>query len=130
MLFARFAHSAAPASAGRRAPAEGKGGMMLEAADAGSRDHATALRLALVEELQRRLAAENLHIPIIFITAHGDQEICEGTALLRKPFSQESLLGALRSALARPMTVVAGRVPANAIVSGPNCEVVGQRLKP
>jgi len=53
-------------------------------------------------ELQRRLAAENLHIPIIFITAHGDQEVCEGTALLRKPFSQEALLGALRSALALP----------------------------
>jgi len=53
-------------------------------------------------ELQRRLATENLHIPIILITAHGDQEVCEGTALLRKPFSQESLLGALHSALASP----------------------------
>ena len=56
-------------------------------------------------ELQRRLAAENVHTPIIFITAHGDQEICGevlsagATALLRKPFNQESLLGALRSAL-------------------------------
>jgi CheY-like chemotaxis protein len=59
-------------------------------------------------ELQRRLAAENVHTPIIFITAHGDQEVSAevlssgGTALLRKPFSQESLLGALRSALASP----------------------------
>jgi FixJ family two-component response regulator len=58
-------------------------------------------------ELQRRLAAENIHTPIIFITAHGDQEVSAetltvgATALLRKPFSQESLLGALRSALAR-----------------------------
>ena len=56
-------------------------------------------------ELQRRLAAENIHTPIIFITAHGDQEVFAevlptgATALLRKPFSQESLLGALRSAL-------------------------------
>jgi FixJ family two-component response regulator len=56
-------------------------------------------------ELQRRLAAENIHTPIIFITAHGDQEVFTevlptgATALLRKPFSQESLLGALRSAL-------------------------------
>ena len=56
-------------------------------------------------ELQRRLAAENIHTPIIFITAHGDQEVSGellssgATALLRKPFSQESLLGALRSAL-------------------------------
>jgi FixJ family two-component response regulator len=58
-------------------------------------------------ELQRRLAAENIHTPIIFITAHGDQEVSGKalstgtTALLRKPFSQESLLGALRSALAQ-----------------------------
>ena len=58
-------------------------------------------------ELQRRLAAENIHTPIIFITAHGDQELSAEvlttgvTALLRKPFSQESLLGTLRSALAQ-----------------------------
>ena len=56
-------------------------------------------------ELQRRLAADNVLMPIIFITAHGDQEVPAGvvgaraTALVRKPFSQESLLGALRSAL-------------------------------
>jgi len=59
-------------------------------------------------ELQRRLAAESVRIPIIFITAHGDQEVSAevlttgATALLRKPFSQESLLGALRSALVSP----------------------------
>jgi FixJ family two-component response regulator len=59
-------------------------------------------------ELQKRLAAEKLHVPIIFITAHGDQEVSAQvlttgvTALLRKPFSQESLLGALRSALVLP----------------------------
>jgi FixJ family two-component response regulator len=59
-------------------------------------------------ELQRRLAAENIHTPIIFITAHGGQEVSAevlstgATALLRKPFSQESILGALRSALALP----------------------------
>ena len=58
-------------------------------------------------ELQRRLAAGNIHTPIIFITAHGDQEpsaevlTTQAIALLRKPFGQESLLGALRSALAR-----------------------------
>lgn len=34
-----------------------------------------------------------------------------------------------RSALARPMTVVSGTVPANAIVSGPDCTVVGKRLQ-
>jgi FixJ family two-component response regulator len=58
-------------------------------------------------ELQRRLATENIRTPIIFITAHGDQEVSRKvltpgiTALLRKPFSQEALLGALRSALAQ-----------------------------
>ena len=56
-------------------------------------------------ELKRRLAAERILTPIIFITAHGDQDVCAETlatgseSLLRKPFTQESLLGALRSAL-------------------------------
>ena len=59
-------------------------------------------------ELQRRLAADNVLTPIIFITAHGDHEVpagvvgARGAALLRKPFSQESLLAALRSALTLP----------------------------
>ena len=57
-------------------------------------------------ELQRRLAAENIHTPIIFITAQGEQEVSAeylsggAVAVLRKPFPQQSLLGALRSALA------------------------------
>lgn len=33
-----------------------------------------------------------------------------------------------QSALARPTTVLSGKIPANAIVSGPNCEVVGTRF--
>jgi putative colanic acid biosynthesis acetyltransferase WcaF len=33
-----------------------------------------------------------------------------------------------RSALARPMTVVSGEVPANAVVGGPNCEVLDTRF--
>ena len=59
-------------------------------------------------ELQRRLTAEKIHTPVIFITADGGPEVSAealitgATVLLRKPFSQESLLGALRSALARP----------------------------
>jgi len=59
-------------------------------------------------ELKRRLLVENIRTPIIFITAHGDQEVSTeiltpgASVLLRKPFSQESLLGALRSALAPP----------------------------
>jgi FixJ family two-component response regulator len=59
-------------------------------------------------ELQRRLAAENIHTPIIFITANGGLEVSTealsggAVAWLHKPFAQESLLGALRSALAEP----------------------------
>jgi FixJ family two-component response regulator len=58
-------------------------------------------------ELQRRLADENVRTPIIFITANGEQEVSAllrggAVAVLRKPFKQESLLGALRSALAEP----------------------------
>ena len=59
-------------------------------------------------ELQRRLAAENIHPPIIFITANGELEVSAealsggAVACLHKPFAQESLLGALRSALAEP----------------------------
>jgi putative colanic acid biosynthesis acetyltransferase WcaF len=33
-----------------------------------------------------------------------------------------------RSALARPMTVISGAVAANAVVAGPNCEVIGSRF--
>ena len=59
-------------------------------------------------ELQRRLAAEDVRTPIIFITANGEQEVSAAVmtggavAVLRKPFNQESLLGALRLALAQP----------------------------
>jgi FixJ family two-component response regulator len=58
-------------------------------------------------ELQRRLAAENVRTPIIFVTANGEQEISSAlrggaVAVLRKPFKQESLLGALRLALGEP----------------------------
>ena len=58
-------------------------------------------------ELQRRLAAGNNRTPIIFITANeGRDNSAEAlrlgaVAFLRKPFSQESLLEALRTALAR-----------------------------
>ena len=56
-------------------------------------------------ELQRQLLSENNRTPIIFITANGDQDISAealrrgAVALLRKPFDQDSLLGALRSAM-------------------------------
>ncbi|MCK6079048.1 acetyltransferase [Microbacterium sp. EYE_5] len=34
-----------------------------------------------------------------------------------------------RSVLARPLTVVQGRIPDNVIVSGPDCKIVGSRFK-
>ena len=57
-------------------------------------------------ELQRQLAAGNHRIPIIFITAYESDDVCiqalqaGATWCLGKPFSQESLFQAVRSALA------------------------------
>jgi FixJ family two-component response regulator len=59
-------------------------------------------------ELQHRLSEAGHRIPIIFITAHADDEqerrAMEAGAIrfLYKPFSQESLLQAVRSALGEP----------------------------
>ena len=59
-------------------------------------------------ELQRRLVAKADKTPIIFVTAHGGSEISAealrlgAAAFLAKPFSQESLLDAVRAALAKP----------------------------
>jgi CheY-like chemotaxis protein len=56
-------------------------------------------------ELQRQLAAAGSRIPIIFITAHGDEEaraqaLAAGAVdFLRKPFSEEALLGAVQATL-------------------------------
>jgi FixJ family two-component response regulator len=58
-------------------------------------------------ELQRRLVAADDHTPIVFITAHEETNASAealrhgAVAFLRKPFSQESLLEAVRTALAR-----------------------------
>lgn len=58
-------------------------------------------------ELQRRLVAAADHTPIIFITAHGEAGLSGealrrgAAAFLRKPFSQESLLDAVRSVFAK-----------------------------
>jgi len=56
-------------------------------------------------ELQRQLATNHLAIPVIFITAHGDEEArlraLNGGAVeyLLKPFSEEALLTAIDTAL-------------------------------
>jgi FixJ family two-component response regulator len=56
-------------------------------------------------ELQRQLTAANCHIPLIFITAHGDAEMharalrAGAVAFLDKPFSDEVLLRAVHAAL-------------------------------
>ena len=56
-------------------------------------------------ELQRRLVASQCRIPVIFISAHGDEEVRaralrEGAVdFLIKPFSEEALLNAIQSAL-------------------------------
>ena len=56
-------------------------------------------------ELQQQLAGSHSRVPIIFVSAHDDQEAREkalragAVAFLDKPFSDEALLTAVRSAL-------------------------------
>ena len=56
-------------------------------------------------DLQRELARRGSTVPIVFITAYGDEEIrprvlSEGAVdCLLKPFSEEALLRAIRSAI-------------------------------
>jgi FixJ family two-component response regulator len=56
-------------------------------------------------ELQLRLAAASHPIPIIFVTAYGDENTraraLRGGAVsfLTKPFSEDALLGAVQSAI-------------------------------
>jgi FixJ family two-component response regulator len=56
-------------------------------------------------ELQRRLVASHYVIPVIFITAHGDETARShamrdgAVAYLLKPFSEEALLNAIHTAL-------------------------------
>ena len=61
-------------------------------------------------DLQRQLGEANIHIPIIFITAHGNipmsvQAIKAGAVgFLTKPFRGEELLAAIRQAIERDVT--------------------------
>ena len=58
-------------------------------------------------ELQSRLVASYPEMPVIFITAHGDEELrsraLRGGAVdfLLKPFSEEALLTAVQAALSQ-----------------------------
>src|SRR6266851_4110313 len=60
-------------------------------------------------ELQRRLVKGDRNIPIIFITAHGDEaaqsQALQGGAVdyLFKPFSEQALLNAINAALGLEM---------------------------
>ena len=56
-------------------------------------------------ELQRRLEVGQYEIPVIFITAHGDEDLRQRALIagavdyLLKPFSEEALLSAVQAAL-------------------------------
>jgi FixJ family two-component response regulator len=56
-------------------------------------------------ELQARLNAERCRIPIIFITAHGDEKMrmqalrAGAVEFMAKPFNDEALLAGVRAAL-------------------------------
>lgn len=59
-------------------------------------------------ELQRRLAALQNPVPIVFITAHDSDEVraqaldAGAAGFLRKPFTEQELLNAIGTALANP----------------------------
>lgn len=59
-------------------------------------------------ELQRELITRRLEIPVIFITAHGDQKVRSrlvqqgAVDCLFKPFTEAALLSALNAALRKP----------------------------
>ena len=58
-------------------------------------------------DCQRELAVRNIHIPIVFITGHGDIPMCVramkagAVEFLTKPFRDQDLLDAIRIALER-----------------------------
>jgi len=67
-------------------------------------------------ELQQRIAGARTHMPIIFITGHGDVPMtvramkAGAVEFLTKPFGDEVLLGAIREALERSHAVLDSEV--------------------
>src|SRR3989442_7005659 len=63
-------------------------------------------------DLQKRIAPDRIDMPIIFITGHGDVPMtvramkAGAVEFLTKPFGDEVLLGAIRSALERSHTAL------------------------
>jgi FixJ family two-component response regulator len=74
-------------------------------------------------ELQKRLAVEQPDMPIIFVTAHGDvpksvQAIKAGAVeFLTKPFSDSTLLSAIRGAIKRSKALVDSHAELQALKS-------------
>src|ERR1700737_2052156 len=66
-------------------------------------------------EFQHSLAEANIHIPIIFITGHGDIPMsvramkAGAVEFLAKPFRGQELLGAIQEAIARDRIACSGR---------------------
>ncbi|HEV2752177.1 MAG TPA: response regulator [Gemmatimonadales bacterium] len=64
-------------------------------------------------ELQEQIGAERLHLPIIFITGHGDVPMtvramkAGAIEFLTKPYSREVLLSAIRQAIGRSRAALA-----------------------
>jgi FixJ family two-component response regulator len=58
-------------------------------------------------ELQLELARQDVAIPIVFVTADADDDLCQrllargAVACLAKPFSEHALMGAVTAALGR-----------------------------
>ncbi len=78
-------------------------------------------------ELQDLLAARNIHIPIIFITGHGDvpmsvKAMKDGALdFIQKPFSDQVLLDAVQTALAKDAAARRKNAERDAILQCFNC---------
>src|SRR5499425_418675 len=66
-------------------------------------------------DFQRELTARNVSIPIVFLTGHGDIPMsvramkAGAVEFLTKPFREQELLDAIRTAIERDRTIRAGR---------------------